>query len=102
MDPVDIDEILKRAHQITHGPRGDNYGPPHEDYARVAAIFNAITGGEVRDSADAALFMIAMKLARIGYNREKRRLHVDSVIDAAGYLWVYAQCAQDLEHDITE
>jgi hypothetical protein len=101
MDPVDIDELLKSAHEITHGPRGDSYGPPHEDYARVAAIFQAITGGEVRDSADAALFMVAVKLARIGYNREKRRLHVDSVKDGMGYLWVYAQCAQDLEHDLS-
>jgi hypothetical protein len=100
MDPVDIDELLKSAHEITHGPRGDSYGPPHEDYARVAAIFQAITGGEVRDSADAALFMVAVKLARIGYNREKRRLHVDSVKDGMGYLWVYAQCAQDLEHEL--
>jgi hypothetical protein len=101
MDPIDIDELLKSAHEITHGPRGDSYGPPHEDYARVAAIFQAITGGEVRDSADAALFMVAVKLARIGYNREKRRLHVDSVKDGMGYLWVYAQCAQDLEHDLS-
>jgi hypothetical protein len=101
MDSVDIDELLKTAHQITHGIRGENYGPPHEDYARVATIFRGITGGEVRDSADAALFMVAMKLARIGYNREKRRLHLDSVIDAAGYLWVYAQCANDIEHDLT-
>lgn len=100
MDPIDIDELLKSAHEITHGPRGDNYGPPHEDYARVAALFRAITGGEVRDSADAALFMVCMKMARIGYNRDKRRLHVDSVRDAMGYLWVYAQCAQDLEHDV--
>jgi hypothetical protein len=100
MDPVDVDEILKRAHELTHGPRGDAYGPPHRDYARVAEIYRAVTGGEIRDSADAALFMVCMKLARIGYNREKRRLHVDSVVDSCGYLWVYAQCAQDLEHDV--
>jgi hypothetical protein len=100
MDPIDIDELLKSAHEITHGPRGDNYGPPHEDYARVAALFRALNGGIVSHSADAALFMVCVKLARIGYNRDKHRLHVDSVRDAMGYLWVYAQCAQDLEHDV--
>lgn len=100
MDPIDIDELLKSAHEITHGPRGDNYGPPHEDYARVAAIYDAVANGIVRNSADAALFMVCMKLARIGYNHEKRRLHVDSVRDAMGYLWVYAQCAEDIEHDV--
>jgi hypothetical protein len=99
MNSIDIDEILKRAHELTHGPRGDSYGPPHEDYARVSQIYRAVTGGEVRDSADAALFMVCVKLARIGYNREKRRLHVDSVVDSCGYLWVYAQCAHDLEHE---
>ncbi len=58
-DPVDVDEVLKRAHELTHGERNTTYGPPHLDYARVAAIYNAITGASMT-SADAALFMIAM------------------------------------------
>jgi hypothetical protein len=102
MDPIDIDELLKSAHQITHGERGEAYGPPHEDYARVAAIYRAVvTDGQISNSADAALFMVCMKLARIGYNVKHYKLHVDSVRDAMGYLWVYAQCAKDLEHDIS-
>lgn len=98
-DPVDVDEVLKRAHELTHGPRNTTYGPPHLDYARVAAIYNAITGGSMT-SADAALFMIAMKLARVGHNNAQRQLHLDSVVDGAGYLWVYAQCAHDIEYDV--
>lgn len=98
-DPVDVDEVLKRAHELTHGPRNKTYGPPHLDYARVAAIYNAISGASMT-SADAALFMIAMKLARVGHNHKNELMHLDSIVDAAGYLWVYAQCAQDIEYDV--
>lgn len=100
MDPIDIDELLKSAHEITHGARATEYGPAHLDYERVAEIFGAVSMGVVRDSADAALFMVCVKLARIAHNSHKRRLHVDSVRDAMGYLWVYAKCAQDIEYDI--
>jgi hypothetical protein len=100
-DPVDVDELLKRAHELTHGERHNTYGPPHRDYQRVAAIYNAIRGAAMT-SADAALFMIAVKLARIGHNHKNELMHLDSIVDAAGYLWVYAQCAQDLDHDVIQ
>jgi hypothetical protein len=37
------------------------------------------------------MVMIAVKLARIGKHHDTNTVHVDSIIDLAGYAWVYAQ-----------
>lgn len=85
-----MDDVLRRADAIVHGPRGDDYGPPEADYAKVVAIFEGITGIRL-SPAEGSLFMVAVKLARLGTNLKAGRLHEDSVVDAAGYLWCFAQ-----------
>lgn len=83
-----MDDVLREAERLTHGDRNASYGPPEEDYARVVAIFAAITGIHL-SAADGALFMLAVKLARIAKHHSDGSLHKDSIVDACGYLWVY-------------
>ena len=88
-----LDDILKEADAIVHGPRNDAYGHPIDDYTRVVEIFRMISGAKLTP-ADGALFMVAVKLARLAHNMKAGYIHRDSLIDAAGYLWVFAQIAE--------
>ena len=92
-----IDEVLLKAHELTHGQRREEYNHPFDDYSRVVDIFRAFSGVELTP-AQGAMFMVSVKLARLQNNYRKNLLHVDSVIDAAGYLWCYAQIAEKMEH----
>ncbi len=88
-------DILIEAHQLVTGPRNDTYGDVVDDYTKVIAIFEGLTG--VRLSlADALLFMVSVKLARLRTNLERNRLHHDSLLDTLGYLGLLNQAYQDL------
>jgi hypothetical protein len=88
-----LDDILKEADSIVHGPRNKDYGHPIDDYSRVVAIFTLISGIELSPE-EGALFMVAVKLARLANNLEQGIIHRDSLVDCAGYLWVFAQIAE--------
>lgn len=93
-----IDEILLKAHELTHGQRREEYSHPFDDYVRVVNIFKAISGRELSPE-EGALFMLSVKLSRINFNNTHGKLHLDSVIDAAGYLWCYASICEKMERD---
>ena len=93
-----LDDILKEADRLVHGPRNSDYGHPFDDYSRVSKIYNAITGQHL-DASDCALLMIAVKLARIGKHHETNTIHEDSLVDLAGYAWVYAQVLDVIKLD---
>jgi hypothetical protein len=38
--------------------------------------------------------MIAVKLSRLRHNIDDNAVHRDSLVDAAGYLWVFASIAE--------
>lgn len=78
-------ETLLEAYALINGDRQADYGHPADDYAKVAAIFGALTGIEVTP-ADALLFMLAVKMARLRTNLANNQLHRDSLVDAMGYL----------------
>lgn len=87
-----VDSILAEAHRLVNGARGATYGPPEQDYRRVAAITAAALDTEWT-AADACVQMLAVKLARIGHGiaadlpPEAIR---DSLVDLCGYaecLW---------------
>ena len=88
-------DILLEAHQLVTGARQDSYGNVTEDYSKVIAIFEGLTG--IRLSiADALLFMVSVKLARLRTNLDKNRLHHDSLLDTLGYLGLPNQAYNDL------
>ncbi len=88
-------DILIEAHQLITGPRNDTYGDVVDDYSKVIDIFHGMTG--IRLSlADALMFMVAVKMARLRTNLDKNRMHHDSLLDAIGYLGLLNQAYQDL------
>jgi len=88
-------DILLEAHLLVTGARQASYGNVVEDYSKVIAIFEGLTGIQL-SLADALLFMVSVKLARLRTNLEKNRLHHDSLLDTLGYLGLLNQAYNDL------
>lgn len=81
-------EILDRARHLTEGERCALYGEPKENFRYAAEIFNALAPQRrgPLTPADAALVMLASKLARfVGWSGDPRA-HEDTFVDAAAYL----------------
>lgn len=86
--------VLRRALDLVTGDRNRSYGPPSQDYARVAAIHRAITGSTIT-AADAAMVMICVKLSRLGYGLQRPEVDItDSLTDLAGYVYVLEDCLE--------
>lgn len=84
--------ILEEANKTINGPRRSDYGPPEENFERVAKMWTAYFNKRMVDGAkftghDVAVMMILLKCARAstspGY---------DTFLDIAGY----AGCAERL------
>jgi hypothetical protein len=82
------DSILPEAERLVHGDRGDTYGPPWDDYARVVETFNALADQDLTVE-EGLLFMVSVKLGRLSHGLAEglppERLR-DSIVDACGYL----------------
>lgn len=92
-DPIDIlmasnsvkegvkpeEDVLAEALRLTTGDRNNSYGPPTQDFARTAGMWEEILGCEVRPK-DVALCMIALKLSRASWASKR-----DNWVDIAGY-----------------
>lgn len=81
-----MSSVLREAESLVHGDRGADYGHPLDDFARTAAMVNALIAhklkpGERITEEDWGLFMVCCKLSR-QINRPKR----DNLVDGAGYL----------------
>lgn len=74
------EQILDKAKELISNERLKHYGPPKENFARIAKIWTAILGTEIRPS-HVALCMIGLKIARL----QETPNHDDSWIDLAGY-----------------
>jgi hypothetical protein len=81
-------EILDRARRLTEGERSALYGEPKENFQRTAELFNALALRRrwPLTPADAALAMLANKLARFADWSGDPRAHEDTFVDAAAYL----------------
>ena len=87
--------ILTEAHEIITGARNQSYGKVTDDYTKVIKIFQVLTGIELF-YADALLFMVSVKLARLATNLERNQLHHDNLLDALGYLALLNVANQEL------
>ena len=72
--------ILEEAQQTIHGERRTLYGPPKEEFPKIAAMWSQILNMEVT-AQQVILCMIAGKLLRLSTTPT----HRDSQIDIAGY-----------------
>lgn len=75
---IQFDNILDEARHIIES-RGEMYGPAHENFRDIAAMWSVILG-TVITSEQVAPMMIAVKLCR-----QKHRQHRDNMIDIAGF-----------------
>lgn len=78
-------ELLEEAAKITNGERQEHYGTPEDNFARIAALWNAYLGIQdpflALSTSDVAAMMILLKIARTRSDPN----HLDSWIDIAGY-----------------
>lgn len=88
-------DILTEAHQLITGARNQSYGKATDDYAKVIKMFEVLTGIQL-SYAEALLFMVSVKLARLSTNLERNQLHHDSLLDALGYLALLNVVNQEL------
>lgn len=110
-NPEQIDDgipnILLDAFALTQGDRNNSYGPFHEDYARVARTFRALTDNDgepmMMDSAAGCLWMVLVKLGRTVYKMQTGMAYEnpasvqDDLTDAAGYLRGMFDCFHNPE-----
>lgn len=97
-------ELLERALDAVN-KRPKAYGPPEQNFERIAALWNEYAFGKygetnVFNAVDVACMMILMKVARI----EETPDHIDSWTDIAGYAACGAEVvtANTIEHDSHE
>lgn len=75
-----VESVLQEAQRLIHGERATTYGHPRENFKRIADLWTAYLGREIKP-LDVGLMMVLMKVARL----EQGTYHRDSVTDIAGY-----------------
>lgn len=80
--------ILLEAHNLINGERQGDYGAPANGFNRIAAMWSAYLGREIKGH-DVACMMALLKLAREAHNHKP-----DNLIDAAGYIGLAADMAE--------
>lgn len=76
--------ILSEAQNITAISRNITYGPPRDNHARTAALWQAYLSGlngRPLDYRDVCWFNVLQKASRDAYYRQR-----DNLVDACGYL----------------
>ena len=83
-------ECLAEAMDLITGARAEAYGPPIENFRRIAAGWSVLLGVDVKPS-QVALCMEWLKMARL-VNSPK---HWDSAVDSAAYAALAVELAKD-------
>ena len=76
----------EQAHELIHGERMAEYGPPEDSLARIAAFWSAYLGTPI-EAGDVAAMMLLLKISR-----ETNAHKADNIIDAHAYLMIWEQC----------
>lgn len=87
---MDRGDILRKAHELTHGDRDKNYGTPLVNHQRIAAIWSVILGKEVTPH-EVALCMAGVKIARL----IESPFHLDSYVDGAAYMAIAGEIVHE-------
>lgn len=74
-------QALREAARLIHSERNVQYGPPRENFDRIARIWSVILGIEITVE-DVAMCLAGMKMARYA---SKSGYQPDTWIDIAGY-----------------
>jgi len=85
-------EMLE-ANSLVNGERQGDYGTPRENYEGIARVWSGILFPILKRDItpeEAALLMVGLKLQRQAMKHKR-----DNLVDAHGYLLVYAHCAAE-------
>jgi len=80
-------QILREAELLINGDRALAYGPPQQNFLRIAIGWSVILGAEV-DEQQVALCMAWLKIARLVQGPS-----FDGFVDGAGYLALAGELA---------
>ena len=86
---AEMDEALS----LVYGDRQGDYGTPRENFAGVAKVFSGLLSPILKRDImpeEAALLMVGLKLQRQAMKHKR-----DNLVDAHGYLVVYARIAEE-------
>jgi hypothetical protein len=82
-------KVLAKASTLVHGSRNRDYGPPEENFQRIAVMWNAyIAGKEALTASDVCMMMCLLKISRVSH-----QVDADGFVDLAGYAALGAECA---------
>lgn len=82
------DSITADAHALVYGDRGALYDHPAVDYQRTVDLFNTMVEGADLTAAEGVVFMLCVKLSRLGNGIEQGfppEMLRDTIVDLAGY-----------------
>jgi hypothetical protein len=89
-DGEEENDVLMIAYRLTSGDRQASYGPPDQDFARTAGMWNSLFGDKLIgkfEPKDVALAMILLKASRQIHQKKR-----DNWVDIAGYARCGAIC----------
>lgn len=81
--------ILLEAHKLINGQRQEEYGDPKFSLRRIAELWSAYLEMEI-SARDVACLMALQKIGREAHEHKK-----DNLLDAAGYIGLAADAAED-------
>lgn len=76
------------AERVTSGDRQAQYGPPDQDFQRIAAMWGALKGVPF-SAREVAMFMVCVKLSRETHQKKR-----DNWVDIAGYAKCGSLCGE--------
>lgn len=82
------ESILVEAERVTSGDRQAQYGPPDQDFKRIAGMWSALKGVPFT-AREVAMFMVCVKLSRETHQRKR-----DNWVDIAGYAKCGSLCGE--------
>lgn len=80
--------LLERAGECVLHERNATYGPPTQDFDRIAAMWSILFNHDFT-SHDVARALIVLKLSRLNHSPS----HLDNWVDIAGYAACGWECA---------
>ena len=97
--PENRKSILEKALELTTKDRRDVYGHPFDDFGKTSImtfpIRDAIRDKKIDPRLGHALYMVQVKISRLLSQPD----HIDSLVDAAGYLNTYDMVLAMMEQE---
>lgn len=84
--------ILEEALRITGGDRQNQYGPPDQDFRRIAGMWNALFADFLKEGHQFEPSHVAQAMILVKMSRQLHQKKRDNWVDTAGYSRCGSQC----------